>query len=52
MGPWAAWAGINVEVGGPACGGGLELCDPGGPFQPGPFYDSMILGGIPSLAPF
>ena len=25
---------LNVEVGGPACGGGLELHDPWGPFQP------------------
>jgi len=23
-----------VEVGGPACGGGLELHDPWGPFKP------------------
>ena len=23
--------------------GGLELDDPWGPFQPGPFYDSVIL---------
>jgi len=30
------------EVGGPACGRGLELDDPWGPFQPKPFYDSMI----------
>ena len=25
---------LDVEVGGPACGGGLELRDPWGPFQP------------------
>ena len=34
---------LNVEVGGPACGGGLELHHPWGPFQPTPFYKSMIL---------
>ena len=28
MGSWAAWAVLNVEVGGPACSGGLELHDP------------------------
>ena len=28
---------LNVEVGCPACGGGLELGDPWGPFQPKPF---------------
>jgi len=33
---------LNVEVGGPACGGGLELDDPSGSFQPKPFYDSMF----------
>ena len=31
---------LSVEVGGPVCGGWLELRDPLGPFQPGPFYDS------------
>jgi len=31
---------LNVEVGGPACGRGLELDDPWGPFQPNPFCDS------------
>jgi len=30
------------EVGGPACGSGLELDDPWSPFQPKPFYDTMI----------
>ena len=30
---------LNGEVGGPACGRGLELCDPWGPFQPRPFCD-------------
>jgi len=25
---------LSGEVGGPVCGGGLELCDPWGPFQP------------------
>ena len=29
--PGLVW---NVQVGGPACGGGLELHDPWGPFQP------------------
>ena len=28
MGPWAAGLVFNVEVGGPVCGGGLELGDP------------------------
>ena len=42
MGPWAAWAGINVEVGGPVCGGGLALHDPWGPFHPKPSYGSLI----------
>ena len=31
---------LDVEVGGPACGEGLELHDPWGPFQPN---HSMIL---------
>jgi len=31
----------DLEVGGPACGRGVELDDPWGPFQPKPFYDSM-----------
>jgi len=35
-----------VEVGGPACGGGLELHDPWGPFQPKPFCDSVIPNSI------
>jgi len=30
------------EVGGPATGRGLEYDDCWGPFQPKPFYDSMI----------
>ena len=34
---------LNVEVGSPACGRGLGSDDPWGPFQPKPFYDSMIL---------
>jgi len=31
-----------MMVGGPACGGGLELDDPWGPFQLKPFYDSTV----------
>ena len=31
-----------MEVGGPACGRGLEPDDPGDPFQPKQFYDSVI----------
>ena len=31
---------LNGEDGGPACGGGLELDDPWGPFQPKQFSDS------------
>ena len=34
---WAAWSGGN-----PAHSGGLKLDDHYGPFQPRPFYDSMI----------
>jgi len=34
---------LNVEVGSPACGRGLEFDDPWGPFQHKPFYDSMTL---------
>jgi len=30
-----------VEVGRPACGRGVDLDDPWGPFQPKPFCDSM-----------
>ena len=30
-----------MEVGGPVCGGGLELHDSWGPFQPKPFCDSV-----------
>mgnify|MGYP001854840137 CR=1 FL=1 len=37
---------LNVEVGGPAYGRGLELHDPWGPFQPKPLYDSMNNGDI------
>ena len=33
----------GLEVGGPACGKELKLNDPRGPFQPKPFYGSMIL---------
>jgi len=33
----------DLEDGGPACGKGLEFDDPWGPFQPRPFYDSVIL---------
>ena len=32
---------LNVEVGGPACGRGLETHDPWGPLQLKPFCDSM-----------
>ena len=32
----------DLEVSGPACVGGLELDYPWGPFQPKPFYDSMM----------
>jgi len=31
---------LDLEVGRPACGRGLELDDPWGPFQPKPFCDS------------
>ena len=31
----------DLEVGGPACGRGLELGDPWVPFQPKPFYDCV-----------
>jgi len=41
MGPGQPGLELNVEVGGPACSMGLELHDPWGPFQPGPFCDSM-----------
>jgi len=34
---------LDVEVGGPSPGRGLELDDPWGPLQPKPFYDSMFL---------
>ena len=34
---------LNVEVSGPACGRGLELDDPWSPFQPKPFYDSVMI---------
>ena len=39
---WGPGQVLNMEVGGPACGGGLELHDPSGPFQPKLLYDSMI----------
>ena len=42
MGPWAAWSSTDLEVGGLACGRGLELNDPWGPFQRKPFCDSVI----------
>ena len=43
MGPWAAWAGMKWGGWWPCMQlGGLELCDPWGPFQPGPFYDSVL----------
>jgi len=32
----------EMEVGGPACGGGWELDDPWCPFQPKPSYDSKV----------
>ena len=35
---------LNLAVGKPACGRGLELGDPWGPFQPKPFYDSGLQG--------
>ena len=39
----------DLEVGVPACGTGLELDDPWGPFQLQPFYDSlsMIIEQVP-----
>jgi len=51
MGPWAAWAGMKCGGWWPDCGRGLELHDPWGPFQPGPFYDSIIYLGPASLLP-
>jgi len=33
----------DLDIGGPACGRGLELDDPWGPFQPKLFCDSVIL---------
>jgi len=39
-GPWAAWAGMNSGGWWPCLGGGLELHEPWGPFQPN---HSMIL---------
>ena len=33
----------GLEGGAPACSRGLELGDLKGPFQPKPFYDSVIL---------
>jgi len=35
----------GLEGGVPTCSGGLELDDLKGPFQPKPFYDSVILPG-------
>ena len=35
----------DLEVGGPACGRELELDDLHSPFQPKPFYNSVILNG-------
>jgi len=32
---------LDMEVGGPTSGGGLDLDDPWGPIQPKPFYVSM-----------
>ena len=32
---------LNREVGGPVCGRGVDIHDPGGPFQPWPFCDSV-----------
>jgi len=41
MGPWATW---SSKWGGwwPCPAGGLELCDPWGPFQPRPFCDPSL----------
>jgi len=36
----------DLEVGGSACGRGLELNDPWDLFQPKPFYDSLIMKRI------
>ena len=33
---------LDMKIGGPGCGRGLELDDPWGPIQLKPFYDSMI----------
>jgi len=46
----------DLEVVGPACGRGLELDDPWGPFQPKPFCDSVafpyaLLQLLPALYP-
>ena len=38
----------GLVVGGPAHSRGLKLDDHCGPFQPRPFYDSMILSAISS----
>jgi len=41
---WAPGQGVpDREVVGPACGRGLELDGPWGPFQPKPVCDSVIL---------
>ena len=42
MGPWAAWSSIKWEGVALPVAGGLEIHDPLGPFQPGPFCDSVI----------
>jgi len=41
--PWAAWSSIRYGGWQPALAAGLEIHDPWGPFQPKPFYGSMIL---------
>ena len=33
---------LDLAAGNPACGSGLELDDPWGPFLPKPIYDSII----------
>ena len=43
MGPGQPGLEPDLEVGGPACVRSLESDDHRGPFQPKPFYDSMIL---------
>jgi len=42
MGPWATWSGTRSGGRWPrGGGGGLELDDPQGPFQPKPFNESV-----------